>query len=379
MISYFKKSLAVFSILGILFIPLTFFGFSFQYRVTKFIFQTPVGFIEHHLFPQAIKNIEFSSDTISLNILLGLLLVIAFLLALVIRSTRVVSLFKILSAYYIAAVFLKYGFDKVFQRQFYLPEPNILYSNFGNLTKDTLFWSTMGISPVYQLAMGVIEVITGVLILFKRTRMAGFFLALAVTVNILLINIGFDISVKLFSLFLLMVVLLNLYPVLKTTYTFLIQQPAVAVNKWVHIAVCAGIIGFIAMPYISSRTVNDTRPYLHGAYEVTQFAVNDDFLNSDVFPYKRVFIHSNSYIIFQQEDDTMVDYFFEINEEKKQLEITDYNNNKITVVYNYDEKEGVLQLLFQNKSKWTINAKALNWKVLPALQHDMHYTIDEIK
>lgn len=397
MISYLKKSLSVFSILGFLFIPLTFFGFGYQERITKFIFLTPVAFIQDHCFPHAIKNIEFSSDTISLNILLGLLLIISFLIVLVLqflnaRSERIIPVFKLLSAYYIAAVFLKYGFDKVFKRQFYLPEPNILYSNFGSLTKDTLFWSTMGTSHLYSVATGIIEVITGILILIKRTRIIGFFLAMAVSINILLINIGFDISVKLFSSFLLMVVFLNLYPVLKTTYAFFIQhrvvqlptplQHTMPVNKWVHAFLCAGIVGLIVFPYLSTGVLNDdnaARPFLHGAYQVEQFTLNNDTLNKCDFPYKRLFIHRNSYIIFQKDNETMVDYFFEMNAVGKQMDIRDYNGNTITVTYDYNEKQGALQLVFGNKAGWTIRSKALNWKALPALQDGMHYTIDEIK
>lgn len=395
MISYLKKSFAVFSIVGFLFIPLTFFAFDYQYQVTKFIFLAPVSFIQNQFFPGAIKNIEFSSDTIGLNILLGLLLIISFLLVFVLQffkvsTTRIVPIFKLLSVYYIAAVFLKYGFDKVFKRQFYLPEPNILYSNFGSLTKDTLFWSTMGTSQSYSIVTGVIEVIAGLLILFKRTRIAGFFLAFVVAINILLINISFDISVKLFTLFLLMVVFCNLYPFLKTTYAFFIQQKAVqlsspytiSINKWMHTCLCAGIIGLVLVPYLSAGNFNDdnaTRPFLHGAYQVEHFAINNDSLSKYDFPYRRFFIHRNSYIIFQKEDDTMVDYFFEINEGAKQMEIRDYENNKIAVTYNYDEKTGALQLSFANKSNWIIQSKALNWKALPAVQDGIHYTIDEIK
>src|ERR1044072_2014175 len=239
MVNYFKRSFAVFSLLGFLFIPLTFLEFDFQYQITKFIFYSPVAFIQNQFFPNAIKNIEFSSDTIGLNILLGLLLIISLLLVVGlrffrVRTERIIPLFKLLSAYYVAIVFLKYGFDKIFKRQFYLPEPNILYSNFGSLTRDTLFWSTMGTSHIYSIVTGAIEVLAGALILFKRTRIAGFFLTLIVSINILLINISFDISVKLFTSFLLMVVFFNLYAVLKTTYVFFIQHKAVQLPASVH-------------------------------------------------------------------------------------------------------------------------------------------------
>jgi hypothetical protein len=150
----------------------------------------------------------------------------------------------------------------------------------------------------------------------------------------------------------------------------------------VHVLLSASLVGGILFPYLSSGNFNDDhakRPPLHGAYNLEHFIIGNDTLNPSDFPYKRFFIHRNSYIIFQQKDDNMVDYFFEMNAEKKQLEIQDYQKNKISVTYNYNEKTGVLQLFFENEAKWKIEGKSLNWQALPALQDKMHYTIDEIK
>src|SRR5258708_15143340 len=163
--TYLNKGLSLFFILGFLFIPLTFYGLDYQFLLTRFFFLKPVTFIQNHFFAYAIQRIDFSSDTIGLNILLCLLLAISFLGVLLlnvfkIASSKIIPFFKSLSAYYIAAILLKYGFDKVFKQQFYLPEPNILYTNFGSLTKDILFWSAIGTSYTYSLVTGGIEVLT---------------------------------------------------------------------------------------------------------------------------------------------------------------------------------------------------------------------------
>ncbi len=75
----------------------------------------------------------------------------------------------------------------------------------------------------------------------------------------------------------------------------------------------------------------------------------------------------------------MTDYFFEIDPVKKQLTLQDYNKKKVVVAYDYVEKTGALKLMFNNNEKWVIESKSLNWKALPALQDNIHYTIDEIK
>lgn len=363
--AYFNNALLLFFILGFIFIPLTFFGLDYQYQLSRFLFLGPVLFIQHYFFPDAISNIDFSSDTIGLNILLILLFIISLLVVLLLTvfkiRLKVQPLFSILSIYYIASILLKYGFDKAFQRQFPLLEPNILYSDFGSLTKDTLFWSTMGTSYSYSLATGIIEIITAILILIKPTRLLGYCVATGVFINILLINIGFDISVKLFSSFLLLVVLFNIKPSLKKIYAFFIRNNQAGFS-WTHVLLSTVIIGCILFQYRSS----EGRPSLYGAYQIEQ--------NID-FPYQRFFIHSHSYIIFQKTDGTMIDYFFESNG-KNQLNIQDYKGNKIAVTYHYDEQTGNLQLSF---GKWVIESKSLNWEALPALQDNIHYTIDEIE
>jgi len=226
--TYLNKALSLFFILGFLFIPLTFYGLDFQYLLTRFFFLKPVAFIQDHFFAYAIQRIDFSSDTVGLNILLWLLLAISFFVVLLlnvfkVNSSKIIPFFKSLSAYYVAAILLKYGFDKIFKQQFYLPEPNILYTNFGNLTKDILYWSTIGTSYTYSLVTGIIEVLTAILILVKRTRIFGFCLAIGVLVNILLINFSFDISVKTFTAFLLGVVVFNVYPYLEIIYAFFLS------------------------------------------------------------------------------------------------------------------------------------------------------------
>src|SRR5690348_9299344 len=103
---YLNKSFSLFFILGFLFIPLTFDGLDYQYLLTRFLFLKPVAWIQNHLFSDAIKNIDFSSDTIGLNILLCLLLaiactVIALLDFFKIKSHKVILLFRFCATYYI--------------------------------------------------------------------------------------------------------------------------------------------------------------------------------------------------------------------------------------------------------------------------------------
>jgi hypothetical protein len=93
-----------------------------------------------------------------------------------------------------------------------LPEPNLLFTPLGQLDKDILYWSTMGSSYGYNLFLGCTELLTGVLLFFRKTRAIGALAAVFICANIVAVNFSFDISVKLLSSFLLLLSLFIAIP-----------------------------------------------------------------------------------------------------------------------------------------------------------------------
>lgn len=395
--AYLEKISAVFFLFGFLFIPLSLNGNDWQFQLTNFVFSRPIAFLQQHLFSNALPIIDFSSDTIALNLLLLLLFFLAIIIVLILsfsklNSDRIIYFCRIISCYYIAFILLKYGFDKVFKAQFYLPEPNILYTPFGNLTKDILYWSTLGTSRFYSVSMGIIEVAIAILILIKRTRILGLPLAIGVFINIILINFGFDISVKTFSIFLFLATIFAIYPNLKLLFNFFILQKKEQIpfenqstiknpflKLWVKIMIIGLIFLQILYPYFQSQNFNDDnfkRNFLHGAYQVTEVIKGKDTLKLSEFPIEKIFVHRNNYIIFQDQNDKMTDYHFEINTLQTQLFLENYNKEKFLVTINYVKKDSTLKINF---NKYHIVCKAINWQKLPALQHKNHFTVDEVQ
>lgn len=394
---FLAKSLALFFVFGFLFIPLTLNGKDVQLQLTKVLFSKPIAFIQMLFFPQALRSIDFFSDTVALNLLLLLLFLLAIVVVLLlhflkIKTDKMVLISRVISSYYIAFILLSYGFDKVFKAQFYLPEPNILYTSFGNLSKDILYWSTLGTSRFYSISMGIIEVVTAILILFNRTRILGLLVSIGIFVNIILINFGFDISVKTFPIFLLLATFFSIYPNLKTLINFLVFQrreqlvltkQAIISNPFLKIWIKFIVVGLlflqILFPYFQSQNFNDdlqARPFLHGAYQVNQIIVKTDTLKTTDFPIQKIFIHRNNYIIFQGKNNIMTDYHFEMDSIKKQLLLQDYKKNTICVDYDFTKKDSTFRLQFKN---YCVVSKAINWRKLPALQNQTHYTIDQIQ
>ncbi|TDG35755.1 hypothetical protein EZJ43_12090 [Pedobacter changchengzhani] len=274
---------------------------------------------------------------------------------------------------------MKYGLDKIALQQFSSPEANILYTPFGYLEKDILFWSTVGTSKFYNIALGTIEIIASAFLFFRKTRLLGFCFAIGIVLNILIINLGFDISVKTLSAFLLVVILFNLYPFIKPLYSLFIQNKLVQLgyntNKLpllyhnvIKICVLVLIIGFVSYPYLMGIFKNDeySMPIFNNAYKVEGDSKN----------YKRIFFHKNNYIIFQTDKDEMIDYHYELDTLKKRLILQDYQRHQFEVTYEIGTT-GKIKLLM-NKNL-ILNLMPIVWQNLPALKDGLHYTIDEIK
>lgn len=390
-----QKLIGIFLLLNFLFFPLTFQGKDWQFWLTSFVFGKFIKIIQDFFFPDAIVLVTFSSDTVSLILLLATLFVIAFIVVLFLRiknikSDGIVPISRTVACYYIAFVLLKYGCDKIFKAQFYLPEPNILYTPFGHLGRDTLYWSTMGTSRFFSVSMGIIEGVTALLILYKRTRVLGLLFAIGVLIQILLINFGFDVSVKTFSSLLLLSALFAMAPFLKTIYNFLVlrQQQQLAFGysissrkyalHMVKFTVISGMFIAVLLPYVEANNFNDDnqeRLFLHGVYIVENVIKGKDTLDPCDFPIKRIFVHRNSYLIFQDQDQEMTDYFFQNDAKRNELSLSDYDKNTMKVRYRFSPSDSILVLQFKGVA---ITAKGQNWKKLPALQDHRHFFVDEV-
>lgn len=390
--TYFEQVFAIFFTLCIAFIPLNFNGKGFQFQITHFLFQDLIQTYQSNFFEYAFKSIDFSSDTIAFNLLILLLFFISIMIVIILeifkfRNLDLIVITRTIVIFYLSYILLKYGFDKIFKVQFYLPEPNILYEQFGNLTKDILYWSTIGTSRFYSIALGVIEVFTAILLLINRTRILGLIIAVGIFINVILVNFGFDISVKTFSFILLIMTIFSLSPNIKSLLDFFIRNKQVQLEinefyllkeKPIKNGFKTFIIGLmfikVLFPYLEDKNFNDDqfpRPFLHGGYQVTE-----SNQKNEIFKIKRFYIHKNNYLILENSAGKRVDYYFVLNKSKKQLQLINYKSKTQLVEYIYSVNDSVLQLIFPD---FKIIGKAQNWRKLPVLKNDFHYTIDQIK
>ncbi|UHG91519.1 hypothetical protein [Spirosoma oryzicola] len=106
----------------------------------------------------------------------------------------------VLVRYYVAMMALGYGIIKLFGLQMIFPSLSALATPLGDLLPMRFSWYFIGYSTPYQFFSGAVEVVAGLLLLFRRTSTLGAFVAASVFLNVMMLNLCYDIPVKLFSI-----------------------------------------------------------------------------------------------------------------------------------------------------------------------------------
>lgn len=353
-------------------------------------------------------TVELISDSTGMYVHLALL---AFLSALVTAIWTIIDRhrkeyiilrhwFIVALCYYLAFQLLVYGLNKVFKWQFYLPEPNTLFTTVGNTYRDLLYWSSMGSSRAYNIFLGTSEIIAAVFLLFRNTRMVGALLAAGIMINVVAVNLSFDISVKVYSCFLLFLSLVILGRYSDKLYQLFFNRtipvgaqkalPLIYLKTKTYYFLktigLAYLISSVFFDYVRTGNYNDDRyprPPFHGAYSVNRFIINHDTippLTTDTQRWRRVFIHRRGYLIIQSMDDQMHDYNFLPDTSKQEWFIQkDITNEKIIFDYRATS-DSILQLhTITHGDTLQIELQKIDWRKLPLLQNEFNWTIDHLE
>ena len=206
--------------------------------------------------------------------------------------------FRTIVRYSVATYALSYGIIKLFALQMAFPTISQLATPLGDLLPMRLSWLFLGYSPPYQTFSGVIEVIAGLLLLNRRTITLGLIVAAGAFVNVLMINLSYDVPVKLFASHMMLACSYLLATDARRLTAFFLLNRAVPGTlayepnfarpwqRYTAMAVKAGMILLILLiplnkAYQRSQRLANTppaRPFRTGVYNVVHYAVNGDTL-----------------------------------------------------------------------------------------------------
>src|SRR5262249_20281215 len=99
----------------------------------------------------------------------------------------------------LGAALLSYGASKVIKTQFPPLFLSTLVEPYGESSPMGLLWSFMEYSTTYTIFTGAVEMLAGILLFVPRTSTLGAVLGLAAMGNVFMLNMSYDVPVKLYS------------------------------------------------------------------------------------------------------------------------------------------------------------------------------------
>jgi len=205
--------------------------------------------------------------------------------------------FTLILRYYCAYTMFVFGLSKVYKLQFPFPSPGSLIEPLGAYSPMHLVWSFFGYSDPYTRITGCAEILSGILLMYRRTTRLGVLCFLVVMFNVTAVNFFYDVCLKTTSAVLVMMGLFMLAPELKKLIRFFVLNKPVASSdewtpgfqkRWINIFLILFKFALTIAILVNAnrviadqvRSFADDRPVsgLHGVYNVQSFVRNKDTL-----------------------------------------------------------------------------------------------------
>jgi hypothetical protein len=171
--------------------------------------------------------------------------------------------FYVANRYMLAGSIFYYGWGKVLLLQF---APSLDYFAFevAQHSPNDLLWAFMTGSSSYQFFAGVIEVTAALLLLSRRTVIAGALLSLAAMGNVLALDLGYDVSVKFIALEMFLMALFAVVPYWAVLAAVLLRHVTPRADAWPQTIILhkfsrgSRIVALIVTIWLVTATLYDT-------------------------------------------------------------------------------------------------------------------------
>ncbi len=198
--------------------------------------------------------------------------------------------------YSLAMIAMTYGVLKVFPLQMPYPLLSQMATPLGDFLPMRFSWLFIGYSHPYETFSGVLEVLTALFLFNRKTVNIGIFMASGVFLNVMMLNLCYDIPVKIYSMNLFIASIFLLLHDAKRMIAFFVLNQSVApsqswewtpnkkwkkIGRWIFKA--AFFLVIMAIPfyeaydsYQQEKNKADSKPIPSGIYDVPLFVLNHD-------------------------------------------------------------------------------------------------------
>ena len=244
----------------------------------------------------------------------------------------------------VSVAMISYGANKLWRMQF--PEPGLAryVDSFGRTSPMGLLWTTMGASHAYSFFGGVGEMLGGLLLLVPRFTALGALLTGAVMTNVLMLNFGYDVPRKIYSLHLVAFCLFLLIPDMWRIAEFFLLgrktqlSPPVALfrDRKMNYGVWAlqAVIGVAALLVYCTHAYTDqvkrethVAAALRGIWSVDQFTLEETPrppLLTDKERWQNVIFDEPNAVVIQSMDGVQQRYYLRLDTSDRKLALWNF-------------------------------------------------------
>ncbi|HSK43267.1 MAG TPA: hypothetical protein VLA83_05190 [Candidatus Binatia bacterium] len=299
----------------------------------------------------------------------------------------------------LGAAMIGYGAIKVIKVQF----PDLflwrLLSPYGDSSPTGLLWSFMGYSRAYNIFTGLVELLGGALLFVPRLATLGALVCIGSMANVFMLNVSYDVSVKLYSFnLLLMGVYLMAPEARRMLNVFVLNRVAAPVahsplfrKKWLNAGVL--VLQLVLLIYLGGHDLYQSHkrytqsgdgappPPLYGVYTVDEFIVDGQArpaVFTDEARWQRVTFERFNLVAIFAGDGPVRRYKIKLDQSKKGLELNSIRGGNWKADFSFEQRSPTLLTLHgeMDGKKIQANLRKLELKSMPLYEGGIHWITD---
>ena len=288
-----------------------------------------------------------------------------------------------------------YGSMKAVPLQMSYPHLARLVERYGDFSPMGVLWSSVGASPAYETFTGCAELLAGLLLIFPRTATLGALICLADVTQVWVLNMTYDVPVKLLSFHLILISLLLLSPERKRLVNFFFlnraadpatRTPLFASRRAQRIA--SGLIAFLWLWMLGTGVYaiwdiwhqygpNAPKSPLYGIWNVQSCTLDDKpqpLLITDAQAWRRIIFDSPQFAQIERMEDNQA-YSAALDEKSRTLTLTDSHDKNWQAKFTYARpsldrlkldgamagKKAALELQRMDEKKFLLVSRGFHW------------------
>lgn len=192
---------------------------------------------------------------------------------------RAAHVLRAIACAVLAVAMLLYGLAKVIPAQMgHMNLPAYQLQAVGDTEPFSLLWGYMAASTPYTVVTGAIELTAGLLLIVPRTRLAGALLSVVALTQIVLLNLFYDVPVKLLAAELLVIALVLVFPYRRALLRAVLPATASPARRTGTVAAAVLAVVLIAATVAGNLarvdTMNTPRDPRDGVWRATALTID---------------------------------------------------------------------------------------------------------